>query len=748
MSASPRPARRSEWPALSYLLRFEWAAATRPGDLRRAAPGARRALAIAGGVVLPLLIGVLAHRPVDGVFAALGALLAGLASFQGVTRTRLSAVAVAGLGTAVSTFVGATIVAWQPWMLIPAITVWGYVAGLAVSLGQRRSAVAGLWPVALLIATGTPLDPAHAAYRAGLVLAGTALQTVVVTLSWAARRGDHERAAMAASYRDLAEYAERVARGTHHAPAPAAFPATARLADPNPLLPRATRSAYAALLDHAEHLRAALASLTEYGRDDPHARRVAAESALVLSAAADAFASRAAAPSLPALPAVPSVPDAGWHWAADAVVTRLRAVAELLGSLDSAAAGVSAAEDAPDAEAAAVAVGAPLAAGAVVAATPVSLPDPPALPTLRAHLNPAGEIGRHALRLAAAAGFAEAFVRIAGLNEGRWVVLTVFLVLKPDYTSTVARGVHRALGTAVGAILGALIAMLVHGTPLGLVLVAGIAVAAAYAVFEIDYLMYSLYLTVFVVLLLDILGLSAETTATVRLTDTALGALIAFVAYAAWPTWHARTAPEIFARLVDAHQTYVAALLSELAAGAPDAHRLQTLQSAARRARTDAEAAAARLAAEPPQPPLTAEAARALVATTTRLARTELSLHTLLTSPRAHAATRAAHAATLAAATESALADLVFQNGTISRRDQGHAERVPSTRAKGAPTMSATDKLKNAAEKAEGKAQEATGKATGDRSEELEGRGKQGAGDLKQAGEKVKDAAKSVKDDK
>ena len=627
-------ARRPKWPALNYLARFAWADTARPRDLRRSAPAARRALAIAGGVVLPLLIGVFAGRPADGVFAALGALLAGLASLQGVTRTRLSAVAVAGIGTAISTFVGATVAAAQPWALIPVIAVWGYVAGLAVSLGQRRGAVAALWPVSLLIAVGTPMDPAHAASRAGLVLAGAALQGLVVTLSWATRRGAHERAAMSASYRDLAAYAERIARGHAQAPAPTAFPATARLADPNPLLPRATRSAYAALLEHAEQVRAALASLAEHGSADPAARRLAAESAHVLASVADALTLRpGTTPDVPALPAAPSSSDSAWHWSATALLTHLRSITTLL-------------------------TGLPSAAPSQVA----SAQESPALATLRAHLTPSSETGRHALRLAAAAGIAEAFVWITGLYEGRWVVLTVFLVLKPDYTSTVSRGVHRALGTAVGAILGALIAIVLHGTPVGLVLVAGIAVAAAYAAFEVDYLMYSVYLTVFIVLLLDILGLSAETTASIRLADTALGALLALVAYAVWPTWHGRNAPQIFARLIDTHQTYVSALRHELGTlGAPDAQRLRTLQSAARRARTDAEAAAARLAAEPPHPPFTAEAAHALVATTTRLARAELSLHTLVTStPR-----DPDRAATLTAATEAALAELTEQFSTL-----------------------------------------------------------------------------------
>lgn len=633
-------AERPKWPALDYLARYEWIAAARPGHVRNAAPAARRALAIAAGVVLPLLIGVLVGQPVDGVFAALGGLLAGLASLQGVTRTRLTAVAVAGLGAAVSTFVGATVAAAAPLALIPVVMFWGLVAGLAVSLGQRRSAVAVLWPVALLIAVGTPLDPAHAATRTGLVLAGAAVQGVVVTLSWAARRGGHERAALAASYRELAEYAEAVARGAAQAPTPTAFPAAAHLADPNPLLPRATRSGYVAMLEHAEQARAALASIAAHAAADPNARRFAAESAHVLGSVADAITARSS--DIPALPAAPRA-DAEWHWAANALLADLRAITELAAHLDTAAA-----------------------SGRAV----TSVAEPPVLRTLRANLTPFSEPGRHALRLAVTAGIAEALVHLTGLYEGRWVVLTVFLVLRPDYTSTVSRGVHRGLGTAVGAVVGAGIVTLLHPAPVALVLVAGIAVAAAYATFAVDYLLYSVFLTVFIVLLLDFIGFSAGATATARLTDTAIGAALALAAYAAWPTWHGRTAPRIFARLVETHQEYAAALLRELdAPGTSTPARIRTLQSTARRARTDAEAAAARLAAEPPHPPFTAETARDLVADATRLARAELSLHTLVTSAPASADPR--HARALVNATERALTELTEDFSRAARVTAG-----------------------------------------------------------------------------
>src|SRR5207244_11588574 len=69
------------------------------------APG--RASRVAAGVLLPLIVGWASGQIEYGAFAALGALPTGFASFPGVTRSRIEAVAVAGLGMAGPTFVGA-----------------------------------------------------------------------------------------------------------------------------------------------------------------------------------------------------------------------------------------------------------------------------------------------------------------------------------------------------------------------------------------------------------------------------------------------------------------------------------------------------------------------------------------------------------------------------------------------------------------------------------------------------------------
>ena len=120
---------------------------------------------------------------------------------------------------AVSTFVGGTVAAAAPWLLVPVVIVWGYVTGLAVCLGPLASVAVAQWPVALLIAVGLPLRPGDAALRAGFVLAGGLFQGILAMIAWTVRRGDPERAALAASYRSLAAYAVGPGRGPDRAAA-------------------------------------------------------------------------------------------------------------------------------------------------------------------------------------------------------------------------------------------------------------------------------------------------------------------------------------------------------------------------------------------------------------------------------------------------------------------------------------------------------------------------------------------------
>ncbi|PZG12251.1 FUSC family protein [Nonomuraea aridisoli] len=611
---------RSAW---GNLRRIQWRELLRVGPFHWSDVTLQRALRVGVGTMLPLAVGAAAGHLDYGAFMSLGALPAGFASFQGVTRTRVAVVAAATAGMAVSTFVGATTVAAAPWLLVPVVMLWGYVTGLAVCLGRRMSVAVLQWATALMVGVGLPMEPSEAALRAALVVAGGLFQGALVALSWLLRPGAAERAALAESYRSLADYAAGLAAGGSDPPPSDAFPAAAVLADPNPLLPHPVRLAFLDLLEQAERIRASLAAFAEHAADEPAepVRDFATAVTRALDAVADALSARRGdraervrvLDGLLPQPAVP--PDTRWEWTAESVLGLLRAVTGILARLH----------------------GVPVRTGA--AGVPSGQPTMPvgqeaitwtAL-ALRANLTPTGETGRHAIRVAVAAGLAELMVQTTGLFEGRWVVLTIFLVLKPDFASTAERSVQRAVGTAAGAFLGAVLAGLVHPHPVGLIIGATVFVTVGYAVFNVSYLLFSTSLTVYLVILLDILGTPGATAATERLADTVIGSAIALVAYALWPSGEVLSAQETFARLVTAHGRYTTSLLRQYANPEEvDPAALRTLQAEARRARTEAEASAARLAEEPPQPAMTPAVAQTLVAAVTRLAHTELSLHTLV----------------------------------------------------------------------------------------------------------------------
>jgi uncharacterized membrane protein YccC len=573
--------------------------------------------------MVPLAIGSAISHVDYGAFAALGALPAGLASFQGFARSRMAAVALATVGMSVSTFAGATTAATDPWMLVAAVLLWGYVIGLAVCLGPRVSVATLQWGAALLIAVGMPLAPGPAGIRAGLVLAGGLLQGLLVAASWVVRTGDAERKAIAGSCLALSAYARGVAAGSVDPPPAVALPAAAILEDPNPLLREGTQLTFLDLLEEAERVRASLAALAAQAADmspdcAARLRRLSIDAAELLDLVAANLSARRRerterARELTRRAAALAVPvDAAARPTIEALFGQLRAVARIVVYLAEPAAKTT--------------------STTTRLARPSTQDGAVAVATLRANAHLSSEAGRHALRLGVTAALAEVMVVATGLREGRWVVLTLFIVLRPDYGSTVFRSTQRAVGTALGVGLGAAATQVAHLGRSELVAIAGVTVAAAFAFVDVAYVLFAAFLSTFVVVLLDILGSPAVPTATARLADTAIGAALALIAYFVWPTWEAVSAEEKFALLLEAHGEYATSLLRQLAhPGRFDASRLRTLQAAARRTRGDAEASTARLSEEPPHAPLTPQLARALIAAVRRLTQAELAVHALAT---------------------------------------------------------------------------------------------------------------------
>jgi uncharacterized membrane protein YccC len=198
----------------------------------------------------------------------------------------------------------------------------------------------------------------------------------------------------------------------------------------------------------------------------------------------------------------------------------------------------------------------------------------PAPPGGRARLRQAAERIRggrltrlYAVRLMASVGVAAVMSEILPLQRSYWVVLTVAIVLKPDFGSVFARAVQRGAGTVAGAVIGAVVLVTV---PYGLWLLIPFAVFAALLPYgrNRNYALLATFVTPLVVLLIDLLDRTGWRLAGARLIDTLLGcAIVLLVGYAPWPrSWQAHL-PDRFAEAV----THVARYTERALAGpSPD----------------------------------------------------------------------------------------------------------------------------------------------------------------------------------
>lgn len=581
------------------------------------------------GVVVPLVVGIAAGSVADGLAASIGALSGGFAAFQGTYRSRATVmVSVAG-GMALSTLVGA-LADTSTAATVVVDAVWGFAAGMLVVLGPAALVVGLQWGVAVLVVTAIPMTTGQALVRAAMVLAGGVLQTVLVAGLWPLQNYPAERKAVAAAYRAAARYCRYVAGGgTLSVADPSYDEARAVLRDPLPLGRAERVEAFGGLLDELGRLRLHLAALGRLQSivvlpEDAHGALCA-----FYESAADLLEAVAAAVSEHG-----AVASATPHAMADGVVERLVTVeprwaaADIATNVQMLSGQLRSAVRITDGS---VATGEPIHGERHHRrrTTPRRAWLSASGQTLVANLSWDSAAFRHAVRLAVALAGAAMIDRFGGFARGYWIGLTALVILRPDFATTMVRGVSRLAGTLAGAVVSTvLVAWLRPGTALLAVLFT-LSVVLAYTVVRANYLLFSVCVTAYVVFLLSFARLPALTTVDDRVIDTLLGGGLAFVVYLAWPTWESRVVGEQLARLLDSQRRYVAAVLAVFAdpAGAPRA-RLDTLRDAARRERSNTEASLQRLQAEPARAgALDGELVTGIAAAARRIALGVLTLH-------------------------------------------------------------------------------------------------------------------------
>ncbi len=565
-------------------------------------------------VVLPLGIGMATGHPQIGLGVAAGALDTMFSDQPGPYRQRMRQLLLASLAAGLASLVG-FLIGGELLPILVATAACGFFGGLLVVFGTDTARVGMTSMILLVITASTPTSFGAALGGAGLIFAGGLLLTAFSLAAWPLQRYWPERQALANVYAGLAVLARQP---THDgADVPALTEAMTTLQQT--LLGRhrahgRAMEAFGVLLELAERIRLELTAMGELHADPTTHAMFRDDAARVLASIANALeqgeSPESAARALETLRASEQALFAGKD-SGGALPSHIHA---LSGQLAAAVRNADWAGSRGE-----------LRASAAETRLPKTLRSSSAVAILRANLTPRSVAFRHAVRMAVCLSVALWLSRLLQLPHGYWLPMTAAIVLRPDFAATFNFGLLRVLGTVLGLVLTT---VLLHVTPdepwAHLALMAVLCMAFRYLA-SAHYGIAVAALTGTVVILLSFEGVNSGLAVSDRVINTALGCGMALLAYVAWPTWERGRARAALAVMLDAYASYLRALAQP---GQVAAHR--DTRTAARTARTNAQASIDRMRTEPATPPELLALARALFANGNRLARTAMTLEATL----------------------------------------------------------------------------------------------------------------------
>jgi uncharacterized membrane protein YccC len=544
------------------------------------------------GLVVPLVLATALGSPAAGVQSAIGGLQTAFADRPGPYRLRVARMLLTALAAAVTAGLAAGL-GHNLFATAVLLAVLAFAAGLLLSVGPSAAQV-GVAATACALILGHLPEPPLAALQTGLlVLAGGAVQTLLAIAAWPLGRHRPERQALTGLYQQLAALAADPI-DTSTSP-----PLGATIADTEAVLRGAGHDygpsveAYRVLLDEAVRARRDILVLSGYadrlGRDGLAGARALlraelANAATVLAALAEVLRSGRpwdqVALATVLAPASGSVAGLGDSLTEQAAANRVRSLAGQLRAMAETAR-TGAGEGRTDEDDGRITGG-------------IRLRDPIAV--LRANLDLRSPVLRHSGRLAILVPLTDVISRQAGISRGYWVPLTILVVLRPDFGSTFQRSLMRVLGTLAGLLVASLVVhfVLADSTPALIVLV-GLCFFGMRMAGPNNMWLSSIFLAGLVVMLLSLAGIPAHTTVLDRSLDTAAGGAIALLAALLWPSWERRQLPDRLAELIGAYRRYLLALVEP----ETTAEQRAAARSAARLARSAAEASIERARVEP-----------------------------------------------------------------------------------------------------------------------------------------------------
>lgn len=243
------------------------------------------------------------------------------------------------------------------------------------------------------------------------------------------------------------------------------------------------------------------------------------------------------------------------------------------------------------------------------------------LDLVRSNLHGRSPAFRHAIRLAAAVPISVLLASWFSLPRGYWLPFAVAVILKPDYSTLLSRGVGRVVGTALGATLAALVVSVTHPSLALSVVLVGACAWIAYSTWSANFAVAIGFITALVLVLLTTALADPARTALDRLIEVCLGGAVAVSVYLVWPTPSRAGVTEAQSRLFGALAQYLDAVLALVVASALEPGLVIRRSRASRVAFAAAEAAVGRSVLEPSSTRIAPGEGRSLLAAAMRVLR-------------------------------------------------------------------------------------------------------------------------------
>jgi len=543
------------------------------------------------GIVLPLIAGAATGYLSPGVVAALGAMNVSYSDSRDPYIARVRRMSIASLMVGIAVAAGA-LSGHNTGLAVVTASVWAFAVGMLVVLGQKAADLGAVTLMTLLVFAARSLSVTDALGSGFLAFCGGLLQMVLSIAVWPVKPHEPERRIVSGLYATIADVAVSPAGSTSAPPATASITGAqeslAALADDRSI--DAERLVF--LLNQAERIRLSLLTMRRLasridrdplGRAPAVAlRRILTETSVALQSISAGIRQSKQLDNLKAFnDTTREFRKRNWDTSTAMFAALIRdanhQIDALAGQLRAAAGLV----DQP-----------PLSGMTFTKEDPFGR-----LGRLRANLSLQSTGFRHAIRLAVCVGIGDAIGRSFNIERSYWLPMTVAIVLKPDFTSTFARGVLRMGGTLAGLLVAtALFHFLSTGTAVDIALLAMFALVMRW-LGPANYGILVSAVSGIVVLLIAMTGLAPRDAIVARAVNTIAGGTLALIAYWLWPTWEKTQAGPVLAEMLEAYCAYfheVFNLYADLTNARVDATRLP-----GRLARSNAEACVSRIGAEP-----------------------------------------------------------------------------------------------------------------------------------------------------